>query len=184
MKEVPRRALVTERLVLEPIEERWAAPLWDAAEASLKELRRWMPWSGQASQEETLRFARGSVRGWEEGREFDFAVLSGDTVVGGLGLSVVQPEAAVGEVGYWVRTAAAGRGYAVEAARAVVGFGFEEVGLHRIELRAGVENAPSRRVAEKLGFRLEAEGLREASRGADRRYDCCLYALLASDPRP
>jgi len=89
----------------------------------------------------------------------------------------------LGELGYWVRTDRCGRGYATEASSSVVEFGFEEAGLHRLELRAGVDNRASQRVAEKLGFQQEGR-LRQGGRGAEVPYDCYVYGLLVSDPAP
>jgi ribosomal-protein-alanine N-acetyltransferase len=63
-------------------------------------------------------------------------------------------------VGYWVDGALAGRGVLPTALAMVVDHCFNEVGLHRIEANIRPENAASRRVVEKLGFREEAMHLR------------------------
>ncbi|BFO22299.1 hypothetical protein SHKM778_86870 [Streptomyces sp. KM77-8] len=63
-----------------------------------------------------------------------------------------------GHVGYWVDEAVAGRGVVPTAVAMVVDHCFRTVGLHRVEVCIRPENAPSRRVVEKLGFR--EEGLR------------------------
>ena len=183
MKKPRREPLRTERMELWPVEERWAGVLWEAAEASLAEVRPWMPWARRASARETLAFCRATEAGWADGRTFDFAWVEQGRVVGAGGIEFQDPDALRGEVGYWVRTDVSGRGLATEGAAALVRFGFDQVGLHRIELKAGTENARSRRVAEKLGFTLEAEGLRDAGLGAAGYYDCALYARLATDPR-
>lgn len=59
------------------------------------------------------------------------------------------------EVGYRLVRAAWGRGFATEAARAAVRFGFESAGLERIVGITLPENLPSRRVLEKVGLRYE-----------------------------
>jgi len=79
-----------------------------------------------------------------------------------------------------VTSARVGRGYATEAGTAVVAFGFDALGLYRLELRAGVENPASQRVAEKIGFRREGT-LRRGCPLADGAYDGFLYGLLATD---
>ncbi|MHB1615397.1 MAG: GNAT family N-acetyltransferase [Actinomycetes bacterium] len=63
--------------------------------------------------------------------------------------------AAMGELGYWVAPWARRRGVAVGAARMACQFGFEMLGLQRIEWWAEVGNTASLRVATKLGFSLE-----------------------------
>jgi len=66
------------------------------------------------------------------------------------------------EIGYWVGAPARGRGVASTAARVLSDFGFDALGLRRVELNAAVTNPASRRVAEKAGF--ELEGVRRAWR--------------------
>lgn len=176
MTSLPRSSIPTDRLVLEPVAESLAEIMWAAIEPSLPDLRPWLEWAVTPSFEETLRFTERSVRLWEEGTEFSFSILREAEVLGGVGLTVDAP-LGVGELGYWLRSDATGQGYATEAARATLEFGFEALALDRIELRAGVENDRSWRLAERLGFRREGT-LREAGKGAAGRYDCYMYALL------
>jgi RimJ/RimL family protein N-acetyltransferase len=66
------------------------------------------------------------------------------------------------QMGYWVAAPMRGSGVASTAARMLCDFGFETLGLRRVELNAAVNNPASRRVAEKAGF--ELEGVRRAWR--------------------
>jgi ribosomal-protein-serine acetyltransferase len=69
------------------------------------------------------------------------------------------------------------------AVAALVNHAFDSLQLNRLEIRTAVENAPSRAVAERLGFRFEGT-LRQAYRVTDERYsDDTVYSLLRSDPR-
>ncbi|MEH1124262.1 GNAT family N-acetyltransferase [Micromonospora sp. CPCC 206061] len=65
-----------------------------------------------------------------------------------------------GEIGYVVNPAFGGRGYATEAAHALLRLGFEELGLHRIVARIDERNEPSARAARRLGMRQEARLVR------------------------
>ena len=60
-----------------------------------------------------------------------------------------------GHVGYWMDEARAGHGYTPEALVAVFRFGFEDIGLHRLQVSIIPRNLASRRVVEKLGLRCE-----------------------------
>lgn len=62
-------------------------------------------------------------------------------------------------IGYWIDEARAGRGYMPESVVLVLRYGFEELGLHRLQISIIPRNAASRRVVEKLGLR--EEGLAE-----------------------
>lgn len=175
--------LTTPRLRLEPIVPEVAGELWTATRSSLRELRDWMWWADQANLESTRAFAEETARQRDEGLNYQFVVRDAETLSGAMGVEIHGAERWIGEVGYWIRTDRTGRGYATEAAGAIVDFAFAELGLARLELRAGVGNRASQRVAEKAGFRREGRLRRGCAHGR-MGYDCYLYGLLAGDPRP
>ena len=70
------------------------------------------------------------------------------------------------ELGYWIGVANWGKGFATEAARALIDYSFGELGLHRVQGRHFARNAASGRVMQKL--RMQCEG---THRGAFRRWD-------------
>jgi RimJ/RimL family protein N-acetyltransferase len=72
---------------------------------------------------------------------------------------------------YW------GKGYATEAATAVLNFGFAELKVHRIGANAVAENTASLRVLEKIGMQYEGR-LRENKWMKDRWWDTVLYGIL------
>ena len=84
------------------------------------------------------------------------------------------------ELGYWIGVPFWNRGYATEAAEAVMRFGFDELGLNRIQAGHFARNPASGRVMEKLGMTLEAVR-REHVLKDDELEDLVLYAVLESD---
>ena len=99
------------------------------------------------------QWARRTVERRAAGREYVFAVLEGGSLVGVCGLVDVADGSA--ELGYWVGRPFWGRGYATEAARMVLRFGFEELGLAKVTARCLERNPASYRVLEKAGMRFE-----------------------------
>ena len=95
------------------------------------------------------------VSGWDEGSDYYFGIWQRDHFVGSCGLAGVDRFHGRASLGFWVRSAEIGHGVATSAARAVVGFAFEHLGLHRVEVIAALDNTASRRVAEKAGAREE-----------------------------
>jgi ribosomal-protein-serine acetyltransferase len=178
-----RRPIETSRLSLAPSATEHARSLWEAVEASLPELTPWMPWASDDSYEHNRDFLKMSHDAWQRSEAWTFTIFFEGRAAGTVGLSGFQPLIASAELGYWLRTDLAGRGLMTEAAAAVVAFGFEEVGLHRIELHAGVANTGSIRVAEKVGFK-RVGMLRDGSCGGAGWYDCHVFDLLESDERP
>ena len=84
------------------------------------------------------------------------------------------------EIGYTLHPDYWGRGYVPEAALALIDLAFRELGLHKIELTCFGYNLQSQRIAEKLGFTLEAR-IRERKDIQGNRCDSLIYGLLKSE---
>jgi len=99
-------------------------------------------------------------------------------LAGAIDLRIDTFDGSTAETGYWVAAPVRGRGVASTAARVLTDFGFDDIGLRRVELNAALNNPASRRVAEKAGF--ELEGVRRSWRAvAGVPTDFALYARLA-----
>jgi RimJ/RimL family protein N-acetyltransferase len=81
------------------------------------------------------------------------AVDAQDRLLGSFGLMELDREPGYGEIGYWVVAEARGRGVATHGLRMLADWAREELGLTTIDVLPHKDNAPSRRVAEKAGFR-------------------------------
>ena len=171
----------TERLVLRDfVEADWPQV---QAYASDPEVVRYMSW-GPNSEEETRDFLRQKLEAQaaDPRAEFDLAVVLRDTgrLIGACGITVSSARTRCAWVGYCFHRDFWGQGYATEAARAVVGFGFEALGLHRIFSTCDTENLASARVLEKVGMRREGH-VREDALVRGRWRDSYLYAVLEQD---
>jgi RimJ/RimL family protein N-acetyltransferase len=103
-------------------------------------------------------------------------------IVGDVVLFLRSVEHRGGELGYALHPRVQGRGYATEAARAVLRFGFDEVGMHRVYGRIDARNTASARVLERLGMRREAHSVsNEYIKG--EWTDEVVYALLEDEWR-
>jgi ribosomal-protein-alanine N-acetyltransferase len=106
--------------------------------------------------------------------------VSGE-LVGAIGLALsLQHDK--GELGYWIGEPYWGRGLATEAAAAVIGYGFESLGLNRLSAIHFTRNPASGRVLEKNGMRHEGS-LRQDLKKWDQYVDVEVYGILRSDWR-
>jgi len=121
--------------------------------------------------------------GFEAGDQATYAIVTrdDDQLVGAIGLMINRAHAR-GELGYWIGVPFWNRGYATEAARAVLRFGFEELELNRISAIHLVRNPPSGRVMEKSGMRHEGI-LRQHFRKWGEFEDVAQYGVLAGEWR-
>ena len=155
--------------------------IWALVDVERPRLEPWMPWT------ESTRTI-DDQRQWLESVVHDERTLDGCGIfvdgryVGGVGLRW-DPFDVRGEIGYWIAVAYEGRGLVSRAVRALVEVGFRDLGLHRIEIRAGVGNTRSRAIPERLGF--VPEGIeREGERGSNGFYDLVVYAILDDEWPP
>jgi RimJ/RimL family protein N-acetyltransferase len=115
--------------------------------------------------------------------ESTFAITDAATgrVLGSIGVRFNE-DGDVGEVGYWMRADARGRGFTTRAVVLAARWAFARGGVARVQLRADTENVGSRRVAEKAGFTLEGV-LRSVHWNArlGRRQDHAIYSLLPGE---
>jgi ribosomal-protein-serine acetyltransferase len=149
--------------------------LWEAIEVERARLGEWMPFVRDAKTIEDERRWLETVTPEPRGPGGGSLWHGGD-LIGGAGL-FPDSFGIVGEIGYWIRADHEGRGHITRACRALIDIGFGELGLHRIVIRGGTDNARSRAVPERLGFTYEGIA-REEGRGSGGFYDLAVYGLL------
>jgi ribosomal-protein-serine acetyltransferase len=150
-------------------------PMWEAIQQERERLGTWMPWIRATT-------VKDDERAWLEAVTRDPTSMEGcgiwvdGELAGGIGMSA-DPYGIVAEIGYWIRTPFEGRGFVTRGCATLLDHAFQTVGVHRVVIRAGVENRRSRAVPERLGFTFEGVH-REEGRGSGGYYDLALYGLL------
>jgi len=108
--------------------------------------------------------------------------MPGEGPVGACGLVLARAHHR-GELGYWIAVPRWGRGYATEAVKAVIRYGFDTLGLNRIEACYLTRNPASGRVMQKAGMRLEGLHRQHVLKNGVFE-DLARYAILASEALP
>jgi ribosomal-protein-serine acetyltransferase len=171
---------VDDEVAIELAEEHHAQAIYDLVDRNRDRLRPWMPWvDATVSPDDTLAFLRFARNEYAAGKQFHGNLRYRGAVVGGMGLRFDRPHDAC-ELGYWIDGAAEGKGVVTRAARALTAAAFDEWRLHRVCIRAGVENVRSRAVPERLGFTFEGV-LRENEKVGDRYVSLATYSMLAGE---
>jgi RimJ/RimL family protein N-acetyltransferase len=183
MTDMEPLTLTTGRLLLRPFEARDAEAVRRACQDP--EIPRWTPVPspyGPADAEEFI--LRTAPAGWRDDTMYTFGTFTHDGTLAGsvclVRLDRLRTPERQAELGYWTAADQRGKGYTVEAGRAVVDWAFSALGVERMEWVAQVGNTPSRAVAERLGFVMEGvQRARVVHRGARR--DSWIAALLPGD---
>lgn len=179
----PDHELTDGKIIVRTYRAEDAGALYEAARESIAEVSVWLPWCHENySIEESREFVVSRELASQGDEWYSFAVFEKDAerFLGGVGLNFINRVHQVGNLGYWVRTSAAGRGIATQAAHLVARFGFEQRGLHRIEILAAVENIASQRVAEKIGAVREGVLRKRLLINGESR-DAVMFSLLPED---
>lgn len=155
--------------------------VWETVDAARERLEPWMPWiEGTRSIDDQRRWLQSVVH--DQDSLDGGGVFVDGRYAGGAGLSW-EPFRVSGSIGYWISAEFEGRGLVTRAVRALLDVGFREVGLHRIEIKAGTGNTRSRAIPERLGFVLEGVE-RGGGRGARGYYDHAVYSMLEDEWPP
>jgi ribosomal-protein-alanine N-acetyltransferase len=175
--------LVAGPVGLRPLHRRDRGAWFDVRRRNAEWLRPWeaTPPDPRQPMPSFTAMVSGLLRDARAGRALPFVVtydgrLVGQVTVGG----IVLGSQCGGNIGYWVDRAYAGQGIIPTAVALAADHAFSVLRLHRLEIAMRPENGPSRRVAEKLGFRYE--GMRERFLHIDGDWrDHLIYALCAEE---
>ncbi|MBO4580346.1 MAG: GNAT family N-acetyltransferase [Clostridiales bacterium] len=130
----------------------------------------------------TSELIRRYIRAYDKKYSYRWAVIeraSGECI-GQIAYFLVDPGNEFAEIEYCIGTDYQGKGYATEACKAVIAYGFEKIGLHKVQICVRPSNMPSRKVIEKCGFRSEGT-LRDYFRMADGHFEDRMYYSILRD---
>ena len=170
-------------ILLRRYHERDVNDVYEAVCESCLDLYPWFAWCHENfSLEEAEQFIKDQSSWWEEGEVYNFAITDQGrgTYFGGCVLNNINQGDRLANIAYWVRSGWARRGIATASVKLAANYGFEHLGLNRLEIVVAKENVASIRVAEKVGAKREGE-LRRRITVRDQVYDAFLYSLIPGD---
>jgi RimJ/RimL family protein N-acetyltransferase len=145
----PRTTLRTRRLTLRPFEVSDAERLVEiVSNWNVARMLRLLPWP--LTLENQREWLATHAPEWRAGTAYRFAIIREGRLIGCVDLDEI--EGGQGVIGYWLEEAAWGQGFASEAARALVDFAAQSLGLTRLESGHALDNPASGHVLMKLGF--------------------------------
>ncbi len=172
---------VDENISLEFLEEIHAESLYNVVNSNRPYLREWLPWVDNMQTVANFRqYIINSKKQAADKTDFSFAIIIDKNIVGRIGMHHINQQNKIGEIGYWLANGLQGRGIITNCCKALINYGFNELGLNRIEIKCGVGNEKSCAIAEKLHFK--PEGILRGSELLNGKFiDLHLYAMLNDD---
>lgn len=165
--------------------EPFEAPLFLALiEREREHFGQWLPWGSSIDTEEKARafIVRLADRtASDQGRGYAIW-LDGEMVGGALYRTF---DAVIGncEIGVWLAKHATGRGLVTRTCNILIDWAFHQRNMARIEWHCAVGNMPSRKIAQRLGMKLDGV-MRKSFPYREIRHDVEVWSLLSSDVRP
>lgn len=159
----------------ELMEEDWRAV---HAYASLEKVSRYQPW-GPNSEIESKQFVEEALQDAqvEPRARYVFSIIFEGEMIGATELVLTSRHNCEGEIGYIIHPDFWNKGFATEAAKAVLSIGFRRFGLHRIYATCDPNNLASAAVLGKIGMQKEGF-IREHIRMKSGWRDSFLYSML------
>ena len=147
--------LYTERLILRPMRVSDAYDMYEYA--CRDDVTKYLLWSPHESIFVTKNYLAYIEKRYKIADFYDWAVIHAESgkMIGTAGFTRIDEHNSCGEIGYVLNPDYHGMGIGTEAAKRVMDFGFDVLGLHRIEAKFMRGNDASLRVMEKLGMSFE-----------------------------
>lgn len=180
----PAYRIESDRMVVRCWSPADAQLLREALDDSNEHLRPWIPWMKDEPKSlyETAGWLRKNRANFDLDKDYRYAIFDSDerTLIGETGLYTRAGKGAR-EIGYWINRRSAGKGYATEAAAAMVKVAFEIDRVDRVEIHCAPENVLSAVIPSKLGFSHEATLKRRYVDSEGSIHDSMIWTLFAED---
>ena len=155
-----------------------AETVFAVVDRNREHLRQWLPWvDGSHSPEDVRQFIVRVQAQFEADQGPNAGIWVDGVFAGNVGCHPIDWANRSCSLGYWIDAAQQGKGAITRCCAAMLDYLFEELGLHRVEIRCGTGNTRSCAIPERLGFTREGL-LREAEWVNDRWLDLLVWGML------
>lgn len=172
--------LATNRLILRKFTVEDAMDVFEYAREP--EVARYVTWDAHKSIGDSINFINWTLDRYDSDEAGEWAIEYRETgrIIGGMGFVQIDTVNSCGAIGYVLSKEYWGKGLMTEAVKRLIRFGFEEMGLNRIEAVHIPENVASGKVMQKAG--MFYEGLLKQKMYAKGRYwDVKQYAAVKDE---
>lgn len=177
------RRTIAEGIELKQFEWGDAEPLFAVVDRNREHLRQWLPWVDQThSAAEIRQFITGATAQFEAGLGPNYGIWLEGVLAGSIGCHPIDRAHRSCSLGYWIAAGHQGTGVVTRCCRHLLDCLFDEVGLHRVEIRCGAGNMRSCAIPRRLRFSQEGL-LREAEWVNYRWVDLEVWSMLEQDWR-
>jgi ribosomal-protein-serine acetyltransferase len=172
---------VDDEITLRLLNETDADNLFQLIDHSRDHLREWLAWiDGTKTVHDSKQFIQACMKIHEKRQGLTLGIYFHDKLAGVIGFNTIDWTNRIGVIGYWLGSSFQGEGIMTRAVTGLIDYGFHQLGLNRMEIRAAFENVKSRAIPERLGFMQEGQ-IRQGEWLYDHYVDLVVYGMLASE---
>lgn len=172
---------IDEFLSLEYLRETHTKEVFTLIEQNRSYLRQWLTWLDFMTTEDIFRqFIQSAELNRKNGTDYAFVIVYKESIVGRAGIYYIDNQNKTGSIGYWLDEKTQGRGIVTLCCKKLLEWGFESLGLNRIEIKCATGNLKSKAIPENLGFKYE--GILRGAELLNGVYtDLNLFSMLKSE---
>lgn len=171
---------VSEAITLQLMDRHHAKEMFAVVQNNKEFLKQWLSWPKCVKTEkDSLKKILDDQKKFGENTALELGIFKNGKFIGRIGFHWIKDIQA--EIGYWLDLNETGSGIMTESCKALIRYTFQETNIHRIIIRMDVENIPSKKIPERLGF--TCEGIERESillKGEFR--NSYVYSILKTDP--
>lgn len=147
---------VDSEIELKKLEISDAEIIFQTIDSEREYLREWLPFVDETNKvEDTIAFIESVLKNAKEKKEFTYKILYNGTFCGLIGFRDTVVEDHKTEIGYWLSEKYQRKGIITKACSSLIEYAFNELKMHRIQIRIATGNEKSMKIPEKLGFKKE-----------------------------
>lgn len=179
----PLQIIVDNEITLKLPKPQDAEKLFALVDQNRSYLRQYLPWVDfNVNVNDSKKFIQESRKNFKNGAGFSLLIIYKGKIAGTIGMHYIDQVNKKTEIGYWLAKEFQGKGIMRKCCSTLIEHLFNDLSLHRIEIRCTVSNQASQRIAEILGFTKEGI-LRDGSLLNRTFEDALVYSLLKTDDR-
>ena len=172
---------IDDHIKLELTAQKHAEDLFNTLNENRDHLSKFLPWVGNMQSADDFRiYIRNCESMYMEQQEISFVILLDGKVVGRVGLHHLDLSNRNAAIGYWLSKHVEGKGIMTRCCAGLISYGFEQLGLQRIEIKAATANLRSQAIPVKLGFKQEGV-LKQSELVGGKFLDLILFAMLRDE---
>lgn len=159
------------------LQESLAEKLFQLVDSDREYLNKWLPWVNHTKTvNDTKVFIKNSIVDFAEGKSMNLAIEYLNEIVGVTGYNTIYKDLKKVEIGYWLSSKQQGRGIITKSCTKLIQHAFNELDIEKVQISVAAENIKSRKVCEKLGFKLEGI-IKNSEKLHDKIVDHAIYGM-------